>query len=284
MTNGNRKRVVIFGAGGTGQRVYNSIKNEVDVVFFVDNDSQKWGGHYNNIEIKSPEALFDADTYDVIEMGTLMGLREIQQQLMDNNIPLERLGKTFAETSVNARIFFIKRLSERLQKENIRGSVAEAGVFRGEFAKEINKYFSDSKCYLFDTFTGFDERDFKYETKDSMIEDVNHFTKTSESIVMEKMPHKKMVELRKGYFPESLDGLEDEFVFVNLDMDLYKPTLEGLRYFFPRMKEGGVILIHDYFTESYPNVEKSVADFEAEIGSRLYKVPIGDDISMAIIK
>ena len=44
MTNGNRKRVVIFGAGGTGQRVYNSIKNEVYVVFFVDNDSQKWGG------------------------------------------------------------------------------------------------------------------------------------------------------------------------------------------------------------------------------------------------
>ena len=225
MTNGNRKRVVIFGAGGTGQRVYNSIKNEVD-------DSQKWGGHYNNIEIKSPEALFDADTYDVIEMGTLMGLREIQQQLMDNNIPLERLEKTFAETSVNARIFFIKRLSERLQKENIRGSVAEAGVFRGEFAKEINKYFSDSKCYLFDTFTGFDERDFKYETKDSMIEDVNHFTKTSESIVMEKMPHKKMVELRKGYFAESLDGLEDEFVFVNLDMEFYKTNFEGLMYLF----------------------------------------------------
>lgn len=127
MTSGNRKRVVIFGAGGTGQRVYNSIKNEVDVVYFVDNDSQKWGSHYNNIEIKSPEALFDADTYDVIEMGTLMGLKEIQQQLMDNNIPLARLEKTFAETSVNARIFFIKRLSERLQKENIRGGSSRGG-------------------------------------------------------------------------------------------------------------------------------------------------------------
>ncbi len=284
MANEAKKRVVIFGAGGTGQRVYNSIKSEAEVVFFVDNDSKKWGGTYDNVEIKSPKALFEDDSYDVIEMGTLMGLREIQEQLIENHIPLDKLEKTFAETSVNARIFFIKRLSERFKKEKVYGAVAEAGVFRGEFAKEINRYFPDSKCYLFDTFSGFDERDFKYEEKDSMTEDVNHFTKTSESIVMEKMPHKEMVELKKGYFPESLNGLEDEFIFVNLDMDLYKPTLEGLRYFFPRMKHGGVILVHDYFTESYPNIEKSISDFEEEIGESLYKVPIGDDISMAIIK
>lgn len=279
-----KKRVVIFGAGGTGQRVYNSIKKEAEVVFFVDNDSKKWGGTYDNVEIKSPKALLEDDSYDVIEMGTLMGLREIQEQLIDNNIPILKLEKTFAETSVNARVFFLKRLSERFKKEKVYGAVAEAGVFRGEFAKEINRYFPNSKCYLFDTFSGFDERDYKYEEKDSMTEDVNHFTQTSESIVMEKMPHKEMVELKKGYFPESLNGLEDEFIFVNLDMDLYKPTLEGLRYFFPRMKQGGVILVHDYFTESYPNIEKSISDFEEEIGKRLYKVPIGDDISMAIIK
>lgn len=251
MNNQKKKRVVIFGAGGTGKRVYNSIKNEADVVFFVDNDSEKWGGAYDNVEIKPPESLFESASYDYIEMGTLMGLREIQEQL---------------------------------KKKSINGSVTEAGVFRGEFAKEINKYFPESKCYLFDTFTGFDERDFKYEVKESMTEDVNHFTKTSENIVFEKMPNKELVEIRKGYFPESLKGIEDEFIFVNLDMDLYKPTLEGLRYFFPRMKEGGVILIHDYFTESYPNIEKSVSDFETEIGKRLYKLPIGDDISMAILK
>lgn len=284
MNNQKKKRVVFFGAGGTGKRVYNSIKNEADVVFFVDNDSEKWGGAYDNVEIKPPESLFESASYDYIEMGTLMGLREIQEQLIKNHIPIERLEKTFAETSVNARIFFIKRLSEQLKKKSINGSVAEAGVFRGEFAKEINKYFPESKCYLFDTFTGFDERDFKYEVKESMTEDVNHFTKTSEKIVFEKMPNKELIEIRKGYFPESLKGIEDEFIFVNLDMDLYKPTLEGLRYFFPRMKEGGVILIHDYFTESYPNIEKSVSDFETEIGKRLYKLPIGDDISMAILK
>ncbi|MBR5407083.1 MAG: class I SAM-dependent methyltransferase [Lachnospiraceae bacterium] len=279
-----KKRVVIFGAGGTGQRVYNSIKNEMDVVFFVDNDEKKWGSDYDGVEIRSPKELFNDSQYDVIEMGTLMGLNEIQEQLMREGISLSKLDKAYAETSVNARIFFLKRLSERFAKNGITGAVAEAGVFRGEFAKEINKYFPDSRCYLFDTFEGFDERDFSYEEKDSMIVDVNHFTMTSEESVYEKMPNKDKVVIKKGYFPESLGDLEDEFIFVNLDMDLYKPTLEGLKYFYPRMKEGGVILIHDYFTEAYPNIEKSLDDYEAELGQRLHKMPIGDDISIAIIK
>ena len=47
---------------------------------------------------------------------------------------------------------------------------------------------------------------------------------------------------------------------------------------------GGVILIHDYFGESFPNIEQSVDDYEKECGMQLKKMPIGDDLSMAIIK
>ena len=84
--------------------------------------------------------------------------------------------------------------------------------------------------------------------------------------------------------PETAEGIDDRFAFVNLDMDLYEPTIEGLRFFYPRMSEGGVILIHDYFSEAYPNIEQSVDDFVRELGTRLRKIPIGDDISMAIVK
>lgn len=38
-----KKRVVIFGAGGTGRRVYNMIVDEVEVIKFVDSDQEKWG-------------------------------------------------------------------------------------------------------------------------------------------------------------------------------------------------------------------------------------------------
>ena len=45
-----------------------------------------------------------------------------------------------------------------------------------------------------------------------------------------------------------------------------------------------MILIHDYFSRAYPNVEKAVIDFETETGIKLHRMPIGDDISMAIVK
>lgn len=277
------KRAIVFGAGGTGRRVYEMVKSTDTVIAFVDNDVEKAGGVYDGIPIYTPE-LLKSESYDVIYLGTLMGYNEVQKQLQLLGIPIEKFDKTYVEISVRSRIMFIKRLSERFRKEDICGSVAEAGVFRGEFAKEINLYFFDRKCYLFDTFSGFDERDFKFEEKPSMTEDALHLQETSENIVYNKMPYKENIEIRKGYFPETIKGIEDIFAFVNLDMDLYQPTIEGLRFFYPKMSVGGIILIHDYFTEIYPNIEKAVSDFEKEIGLRLCKMPIGDDISLAIMR
>ena len=278
------KKLIIFGAGGTGRRVFNLLKNEYEVLFFVDNDVHKWGGICEGYEIKNPEEIKKLKQYDCIALGTLMGLSEVQEQLMTYGVPKEKINKTYVEISVISRIMFLKRFAEFVDKRDFQGSVAEAGVFRGEFAKEINRYFSNRRCYLFDTFEGFDERDFAYEQEDSMTEEAKHLKMTSENLVYEKMPYKNNVIIRKGYFPDTTNGIEDIFLFVNLDMDLYHPILEGLKFFYPRMVNGGIILVHDYFTEIFPNVEKAVADFEKEIGIVLKKAPIGDDITLMIIK
>ena len=67
-------------------------------------------------------------------------------------------------------------------------------------------------------------------------------------------------------------------------MDLYKPTLEGLIFFYPKLVQGGCILIHDYFMASYPNVKKAVEEYQNSYHTNLVKIPIGDDLSIAIIK
>ena len=36
----------------------------------------------------------------------------------------------------------------------------------------------------------------------------------------------------KGFFPESAKGIEDSFVLVSLDADLYDPIYAGLHFFF----------------------------------------------------
>ena len=54
---------------------------------------------------------------------------------------------------------------KEIKKRKIQGSVAEVGVFQGEFAQYINVAFPDNKLYLFDTFEGFDANEALNEVK-----------------------------------------------------------------------------------------------------------------------
>ena len=76
----------------------------------------------------------------------------------------------------------------------------------------------------------------------------------------------------------------EKFCFLNLDLDLYQPTFEGLKFFWDKMSECGVILIHDYFSTDFPNVKTAVVDFEEWLGKPLKMMPIGDTLSISIIK
>jgi O-methyltransferase len=95
---------------------------------------------------------------------------------------------------------------------------------------------------------------------------------------------KNNVVIRRGIFPNTAKDIDDSFIFVRLDLDLYQPTLEGLKFFYPRMCRGGVILVHDYYTESYAGVKQAVIDFWGSDGVKhLHKLPAGDLMSLAIV-
>ena len=40
----NMKNAVIYGSSHTGMRIYEKIKSEVNVIAFIDEDSENWGG------------------------------------------------------------------------------------------------------------------------------------------------------------------------------------------------------------------------------------------------
>ena len=277
-------KIIIWGARQTGRRVYQSMKDEHHVVGFVDNDSSLWGdnGGIDGLPVFAPKTLIDVD-FDFVVVGTLPGYSDVRRQLFEMGVPDNKILSGYAEVSFNARILFLKRTAEEAYRNNLSGSVAEAGVFSGEFAKEINKYYPDRKIYLFDTFSGFSEKDIVFEEKDSQV-DAAYMKDTSEQFVYNKMPNKQMVEIRKGYFPETAEGIDEPFCFVNLDMDLYKPTYEGIKFFYPKLVSGGTLLIHDYFSDVYPNIRQAVEDYKKNYQTQLITMPIGDDLSVAILK
>jgi O-methyltransferase len=129
---------------------------------------------------------------------------------------------------------------EQISKEGISGSLAECGVYKGTLSKFIHKVFPNRRLFLFDTFQGFDLRD--SETRDD-----ERFRDTSEESVMRYVGNAHNVIIRKGYFPGTAFGLEEErFAFVMIDFDKYEPTLAALKIFYPLVNPGGFIFVHDY--------------------------------------
>lgn len=224
--------------------------------------------------------------YDEILICSLPGLNIIREQLIKKGIPSEKISSEFIDTQVNSRLNFLQDWVDiNSGLLNCELCVAEGGVFQGEFAKEISKFFPAQKFYLFDTFEGFSEKDIITEKKEgfSVLEE-RHLSITSEKMVLGKLPHPEKAIIRKGYFPDTVFGIEDEqFIFVNLDFDLYNPIFEGLKFFYPRLVKGGCILVHDYFNPGYKGVKEAVERFENENGG-LIKFPIGDHCSIGIIK
>jgi hypothetical protein len=276
-------KAYIFGAGAVGQAILPFVKTRYQVIAFLDNDSNKRCSDFEGLPVYDPKLILETnyDT-DAIIVASQAGLESIIKQLTAMGVSRSSIVTEFVDYTVKSRIFFLESLSYLFNEENIQGSIAECGVFLGEFAGEINRLFPTYRLYLFDTFTGFDARDMTVEKENRYSEfGDKHFAITNEELVLSKMPHPDMCILRKGYFPETTEGLDEYFCFVNLDFDLYNPTLAGLEYFSPRMVGGGVILIHDYFCHPFKGVRAAVRDWMAKsIGHKL--LPIGDRLSVAI--
>ena len=85
-------------------------------------------------------------------------------------------------------------------------------------------------------------------------------------------------ELVQGLFSQTLPKLaERAYFFVNIDCDLYEPHLECLEYFYPRVRQGGIIFFDDYHSVDYPMGRKAIDHFLADKPEQLWHLRLGAD-------
>ena len=192
------------------------------------------------------------------------------------------------------RIRTLELLIGEINKKKLEGSIAEVGVFGGEFSKILKYYFKNKDIYLYDTFEGFDERDYAEELKNENFTEewMQIFKNTSLESVQKLVGKEENIHYRKGWFPESIldEERKRKFCLVSLDVDMYAPTLEGLKFFYPRLEEGGYIMIHEYnaiilkngIIQDFSGIKRAVKDFEIQYGNIQY-VPIADRNGSLII-
>lgn len=179
------------------------------------------------------------------------------------------------------RLSTLELISYEINKKILSGNVAELGVYKGRFARYINQYFPDRILYLFDTFKGFDERDVISETKKEFSSGEQDFSDTSVEAVLKLMPFPQKCNPVIGFFPDSAKRIDDNFVFVSLDADLYEPIYNGLQFFYPKLVSGGYIFIHDFNNEAYKGARKAVEQFCEEF--KINYLPIPDVGGSAVI-
>ncbi|MDZ7741343.1 MAG: TylF/MycF/NovP-related O-methyltransferase [Bacteroidota bacterium] len=181
------------------------------------------------------------------------------------------------------RFFVLWLQISRIRKEKIEGDFAELGVYKGDSARLINAMAPERKLHLFDTFDGFKDEDLKMESGEAATYTPSNFADTSMETVKERLGNPKQLVFHPGYFPASTHELEEKkFAFVNIDLDLYKPTKAGLEYFYPSLSRGGIILIHDY-NRKWPMLMKAVDEFLDSIPENPVLLPDRDN-SLAIVK
>ena len=125
--------------------------------------------------------------------------------------------------------------------EKIEGDIAEVGTYRGGSAAIICRAKGDKPLHLFDTFEGIpntDEIDGKFHKGQfaASFEDVKKYLSKYDNVYF-----------YKGIFPTTAEPIKSrQFPFVHFDADTYRSASDCLQFFYPRMRQGGIIIAHDY--------------------------------------
>lgn len=246
--------------------------------------------------IDEPFIKYDTGVVRAIEPKLLRELelnkyRLIEMNERDTVDKARKMGNGKYATPVYMSDYFRYRsfeyMSELIEEDQVKGAVAELGVFRGVFSSLINQRFPDRKLYLFDTFEGFDQTEVVKESGMGRCDDMfaQYHMNTSIECMLGNLPFPEQGILCKGLFPKSVTkAAENEtYAFVSIDVDFEDSIYEGLKFFYPRLSDGGVIFLHDYNSAFLGGVKAALKRYEETLGFRLKKVPFADRAGTLVI-
>lgn len=156
---------------------------------------------------------------------------------------------------------------------DIDGAIIECGVFKGAsfsrfamFRKLLN--LGQKKLIGFDTFTNFPETKFEAdkELRKTFIESDGDTSISKDQLlrVLKNKNCEKNVELVAGNITKTVPKFVQEnpgatISLINLDVDVYEPTVTILEYLFPLLVSGGILILDDY--NSFPGETLAVNEY-----------------------
>ncbi|MCR4892908.1 MAG: hypothetical protein K5989_12095 [Lachnospiraceae bacterium] len=277
-------KTAIYGSGQAAKIAIRWFPFAGELVGVIDPDPEEGKTYFGFPALSLEKAMENQTEKIIIAESEADSIRDIREMLINSGFKGEIQDFGQIKENQDIRLSVLRTLRGQMEYWQIQGDIAELGVYRGDFAKEMNEIFPDRKLYLYDTFTGFDKRDLEREVERTGKDNFKDYSDTSVERVREIMPYPGQVAFMKGHFPESAKMGEKEpyiFALVSLDAELYAPTEAGLRYFWPRLNFGGVILLHNYYCSASPGVKRAADLFFHSKG--VFPLPMSDLKGTAMI-
>jgi len=158
--------------------------------------------------------------------------------------------------------------------KEVPGEIIECGVFKGasylRFAmfREIFGNPFSKKIIGFDTFSKFPETTFQDDNKarNKFISSAGSDSISKEQLlkILDNKGLNKHVDLIEGDITETVPSYvkanpELKISLLNLDTDIYEPTVTILEHLYPKITKGGILMLDDYGT--HPGETKAVDEY-----------------------
>lgn len=153
---------------------------------------------------------------------------------------------------------------------SVPGDTAECGVYRGAGSWSICQ--AGRTHHLFDSFEGISEPG---------AFDADHWKagdlRGSEETVRDNLrPFLDRLVFHKGWIPDAFPEVGDRnFAFVHIDVDLYQPTLDSIRFFYPRIEPGGILVCDDYAFATCPGATRAIDEYLSDKPEKMIRLSSG---------
>lgn len=162
--------------------------------------------------------------------------------------------------------------------KDLPGDYVECGVNKGGMARAAIHYthFSpngDKKFYLLDTYQGTPRHCLRPDETQR-----NQYEECYQDVV-ENFRHFPNVKIIRGEVPGTLSQVASEKIcFLSLDMNAVDPEIAAIKYFWPKLSSGGIVVLDDYNNIGHEPQKRGFDDFCLKQGKQVLSLPTGQGL------
>lgn len=191
-----------------------------------------------------------------------------------------------------------KLLSDQITKDELRvilrelqvviensvpGDVVEFGCYVGTTSVHLQRFLqgTDRNLWVYDSFAGLPEKTEADISPAGEQFKAGELSATKAQFIRNfKQANLPLPHIKKGWFSDiTPDDLPEKIALAFLDGDYYYSVYDPLKFIWPRLAPGAVILVDDYLNEALPGAKRAVEDWLREHPAKLQI-----ETSLAIIK